>query len=176
MQGGATQAMSVYIVEERQHSRCPRAAGTRRAHGGCGRYLRCSSSTMCTDIASSSRLDLASQAPCARPLVLSGWASRARQELRCTFCCWPPGPLARRERGAYPLWYSPSEQQSQRACGPQPKGARHLLRCRSSTMHTGIACVAAPCSWLPGARAKMHIVFLDGPLVRKNIMTVCESR
>ena len=35
MQGGATQAMSVYIVEERQRSRCPRAAGTRRAHGGC---------------------------------------------------------------------------------------------------------------------------------------------
>jgi hypothetical protein len=35
-QGGATQAMSLYIVEERQRRRCPRAAGTRRAHGGCG--------------------------------------------------------------------------------------------------------------------------------------------
>ena len=35
MRGGATQAMSVYIVEERQRSRCPCAAGTRRAHGGC---------------------------------------------------------------------------------------------------------------------------------------------
>jgi hypothetical protein len=36
MQGGATQAMSVYIVEERQRRRHPRVAGTRRAHGDCG--------------------------------------------------------------------------------------------------------------------------------------------
>ena len=35
MQGGATQAMSVHIVEERQRSRCPFQAGTQRAHGGC---------------------------------------------------------------------------------------------------------------------------------------------
>ena len=28
VQGGGTQAMSVYIVEERQRSRCPRAAGS----------------------------------------------------------------------------------------------------------------------------------------------------
>src|SRR5207247_2149556 len=41
---------------------------------------------------------------------------RARQEIRCTFCCWPPGPLARRERRAYPLRYVRSEQHSQRAC------------------------------------------------------------
>jgi hypothetical protein len=33
MRGGATQAMS--IVEERQRCRCPRGAGTRRAHGDC---------------------------------------------------------------------------------------------------------------------------------------------
>ena len=32
---GATQAMPVHIVEERQRRRCPRAAGTRREHGGC---------------------------------------------------------------------------------------------------------------------------------------------
>jgi hypothetical protein len=74
MPGGATQAMSWYIVEERQRSRCPRAAGTRRAHGGCGRSRRCSSSTMYTDIASSSRLELASQAPCARPVLILGRA------------------------------------------------------------------------------------------------------
>src|SRR5213592_3622828 len=49
---------------------------------------------------------------------------RARQEIRCTFCCWPPGPLARRERRAYPLRYVRSEQRSQGACGPQPGGAR----------------------------------------------------
>jgi len=60
MQGGATQAMPVCIVEERQHSRCPRAAGTRKGTGpkgqplaDCGRSLRRSSSTMNIDIASS---------------------------------------------------------------------------------------------------------------------------
>src|SRR5213075_1301066 len=42
----------------------------------------------------------------------------------------------------------------------------HLLCCRSSTMHTGIACVAAPCICPPGARAKMHTLFPDGPLPR----------
>jgi hypothetical protein len=36
MQGGATQAMSVYIVEERQLRRCRHAAGIRRAHGDYG--------------------------------------------------------------------------------------------------------------------------------------------
>ena len=46
MQGAATQAMPACIVEERQRRRCRRAAGTRRAHGGCGRALRCSSSAM----------------------------------------------------------------------------------------------------------------------------------
>src|SRR5213078_2736766 len=39
----------------------------------------------------------------------------------------------------------------------------HLLCCRSSTMHTGIACVAAPRICPPGARAKMHTLFPDGP-------------
>ena len=31
--------------------------------------------------------------------------------------------MARRERGAYPLWYVTSEQRSQRLCEPQPEGA-----------------------------------------------------
>src|SRR5208337_3824918 len=76
MQGGATQAMSMYIVEERQRRRCPAAIETLWAHGDCGRSLRCSLSTMCIDIASSSRLELASQAPCARPLLILGQAPR----------------------------------------------------------------------------------------------------
>jgi len=46
MQGAAPQAMSLRIVEARQRSRWPRAAGTLRAHGDCGQSLRCSSSTM----------------------------------------------------------------------------------------------------------------------------------
>src|SRR5438552_3245007 len=49
MQGAEAQAMSVHIVEPTQRSRRPPAAATRRAHGSCGRSLRCSSSTMRTD-------------------------------------------------------------------------------------------------------------------------------
>ncbi len=79
----------MYIVEERQRSRCPRAAGTRRAHGDCGRSLRCSSSTMCIDIASSSRLELASQAPCARPLLILGQAPRLQRQQRMTPISYP---------------------------------------------------------------------------------------
>src|SRR6266516_1887907 len=48
--------------------------------------------------------------------------------------------------------------------GAAPKGAYRRC-CRSSTMHTGIACVAAPRICPPGARAKMHTLFPDGPLV-----------
>ena len=46
------------------------------------RSLRCSSSTMCMDIASSSRLALAVQAPCARPLRILRQAPNARLSLR----------------------------------------------------------------------------------------------
>src|SRR5881296_1365231 len=49
---------------------------------------------------------------------------RARAEINSHFAA---GPKAR-WRGAsdelYPVWYVRSEQQSQRACGPQPEGAR----------------------------------------------------
>src|SRR5204863_5209863 len=92
---------------------------------------------------------------------------RARQEIRCTFCCWPPGPLARRERRAYPLRYVRSEQHSQRACGPQPGGARRragICGVAAPRRCHHIACVAAPCICPPGARAKMHALFSDGPL------------
>src|SRR5438552_19042084 len=92
---------------------------------------------------------------------------RARQEIRCTFCCWPPGPLARRERRAYPLRYVRSEQHSQRACGPQPGGARRragIFGVAAPRRCHHIACVAAPCICPPGARAKMHTLFSDGPL------------
>src|SRR5206468_3461011 len=92
---------------------------------------------------------------------------RARQEIRCTFCCWPPGPLARRERRAYPLRYVRSEQHSQRACGPQPGGARRragICGVAAPRRCHHIACVAAPCICPPGARAKMHTLFPDGPL------------
>ena len=39
----------------------------------------------------------------------------------------------------------------------------HLLRCRSSAMRTGIACVAAPRICPPGARAKVQTLFIDRP-------------
>src|SRR5213593_2269059 len=48
---------------------------------------------------------------------------RARHRITFALCCRPPGPLARRERRAYPLRYVRREQRSQRACGPQPEGA-----------------------------------------------------
>src|SRR5437867_5372740 len=58
--------------------------------------------------------------------------------------------------------------------GAAPKGA-YRLYCRSSTMHTGIACVAAPRICPPGARAKMHTLFPDGPLVQVFINTATYS-
>src|SRR5438876_10500812 len=100
-------------------------------------------------------------------LFFASLCLRARPRITFALCCGPPGPLARRERRAYPLRYVRSEQHSQRACGPQPGGARRRadicgvaapLRCHH------IACVAAPCICPPGARAKMHTLFSDGPL------------
>src|SRR5439155_24384012 len=65
-------------------------------------------------------------------------ALRARQEIRCTFCCGPQPGGARRRAGI---------------CGvAAPRRCHH------------IACVAAPCVCPPGARAKMHTLFSDGPL------------
>jgi len=81
MQGGAKQAMSRYIVEERRLASAPAPLEPKGRMGVARRSLRCSSSTMCTDIASSSRLELASQAPCARPLLILG---QAPGSLECT--------------------------------------------------------------------------------------------
>ena len=39
----------------------------------------------------------------------------------------------------------------------------HLLRCRSSTMHPYIACVALPRMCPRGARAKVQTLLIDGP-------------
>src|SRR5213083_1846900 len=91
---------------------------------------------------------------------------RARAEITSHFAA---GPQAR-WRGAsdelYPGRYVRSEQQSQRACGPQPRGARrrraYRLCCRSSTM-SDIAFVAAPRICPPGARAKMGTYFCASP-------------
>ena len=79
--------------------------------------------------------------------------------------------MARRERRAYPLRYVRSEQQSQRACGPQPEGARRRagICCVAAPRRCHhIACVAAPCIYPPGARAKMHRLFPHGSLVLPN--------
>ena len=45
LQGAATPARWA-LGQERQRRRCRHAAGTRRAHGGCGRARRCSSAAM----------------------------------------------------------------------------------------------------------------------------------
>src|SRR5213596_3170646 len=80
----------------------------------------------------------------------SGCTAQAKGSRRnnFTFCCRTPGPLARRERRAIPRPYVRSEQQSQRACGPQPEGARRRAgicfvaaprRCRTSTSSRRLA-------------------------------------
>src|SRR5947208_10814961 len=91
---------------------------------------------------------------------------RVCKEIIWTLCCWPPGPLARRERRAIPG----------AVCGERatkPAGLRaaarrgaaaggHLLCCRSSAM-SDIAFVAAPRICPPGARAKVSILFRHRP-------------
>jgi hypothetical protein len=59
MQGGAAQAMSMHIVEERNEADVPARPEPEGRMGVTWRSLRCSSSMMCNDIASSSRLALA---------------------------------------------------------------------------------------------------------------------
>src|SRR5437588_325541 len=68
---------------------------------------------------------------------------------------------------ASPVRYVRSEQRSQGACGPQPGGARRragICGVAAPRRCHYIACVAAPCICPPGARAKMHTLFPDGPL------------
>jgi len=43
-----------------------------------------------------------------------------------------------------------------------PAARGHLLRCRSSTMHTGIACVAPPRIYPRGARNAARCTFTTG--------------
>jgi hypothetical protein len=109
MQGGATQAMLEYIVEERQHRRCPRAVGTQRAHGDCGtgsggparfcvaRRQRCASTSPPPRALNSRwaapRTQIP-QAPCARRLLILGQAPEQRvkiwgRRLMCPQICQP---------------------------------------------------------------------------------------
>jgi len=77
-----------------------------------------------------------------------------------------PGPLARRERRAYPLVCKERATKAAGLGAAARRGAAaggHLRRCRSSTMLSGIACVAAPCICPPGARAEVHHLFPDRP-------------
>jgi|SRR5438477_2472728 len=70
---------------------------------------------------------------------------RARAEINSHFAA---GPQAR-WRGAsdelYPVWYVRSEQQSQRACGPQPEGARRR-RARIGFVAAPRRCPTSPAS------------------------------
>src|SRR5438094_3731299 len=91
---------------------------------------------------------------------------RARQEIRCTFCCWPPGPLARRERRAYPLRYVRSEQHSQRPCGPQPGGARRRAASAALPLLDDVTTSPASrrlASARPALAPKCTPYFLTGP-------------
>src|SRR6266571_4772711 len=94
MLGGGPQAMSMCIVEGRQQRRWPRAAATLRAHGSCGRSLRCSSSTIHTGIAFV-------VAPCARLTSTARSGSSLAPErcasipMRATLCTFTTGSLGR---------------------------------------------------------------------------------
>src|SRR5205823_4677353 len=99
--------------------------------------------------------------------IILARALRVCQEIIWTLCCWPPGPLARRERRAIPG--AVCEERATKPAGLRAAARRgaaaggHLLCWRSSTMRSGIACVAAPRICPPGARAKVFILFLDRP-------------
>src|SRR5438128_1160447 len=59
--------------------------------------------------------------------VLANKWTKGSSRNNFTFCCRPPGPLARRERRAIPGATGAvckERATSQRACGPQPEGAR----------------------------------------------------
>jgi hypothetical protein len=75
-------------------SRNPKGSGSAQRPSRMGiarRSLRCSSSTMGTGIASSSRLALAAQAPCARPLLILG---QAPSVIASQIAVWPTDNFA----------------------------------------------------------------------------------
>src|SRR5919197_2628069 len=101
--------------------------------------------------------------------------SKGSRRNNFTFCCRPPGPLARRERRAIPgavceeRATKPAGLRAAALRGAAAKGAYRLC-CRSSTM-SDIDCVAAPRICPPGARAKCEVISaralrLPGPLSR----------
>src|SRR5437773_12361311 len=111
--------------------------------------------------------------------MLAAADSKGSRRNKFTFCCRPPGPLARRERRAIPgavceeRATKPAGLRAAARRGAAPKGA-YRLYCRSSTM-SDIDFVAAPRICPLGARAKMHTLFPDGPLVQVFINTATYS-
>src|SRR5205823_8206463 len=99
--------------------------------------------------------------------IILARALRVCKEIIWTLCCWPPGPLARRERRAIPgavceeRATKPAGLRAAAQRGAAAKGAYRLC-CRSSTM-SDIAFVAAPRICPPGARAKMGTYFCASP-------------
>jgi hypothetical protein len=90
---------------------------------------------------------------------------RASAEITSHFAV---GPQARWQgvSDEHTVAYVRSEQRSQRACGPQPKGARRragICCVVAPRRWHRIACVAPPCICPPGARAKMGSYFCAGP-------------
>jgi len=71
------------------------------------------------------------------------------------------------------------DENADRPASRSPRGAAaggHLRRCRCSTMHSGIACVAAPCIWPPGARAEMSTYLCANPKNRDDERDAQQSR
>jgi len=93
-------------------------------------------------------------------LKLKKWIIALRARARITWH-FAAGPQAR-WRGAsdelYPGWYVRSEQQSQRACGPQPERARRRV---------GICFVAAPRRCTPTSPASRRLASAHPALAPK---------
>src|ERR671930_1010071 len=92
------------------------------------------------------------------PLRSLGLRGKGSRRNNFTFCCRPPGPLARRERRAIPG--AVCKERATKPAGLRAAALRgaaaggHLLCCRSSTM-SDIDFVAAPRICPPGLRAQM---------------------
>ena len=83
---------------------------------------------------------------------------RARARITWHFAAGPQARWRDASDELYPRWYVRSEQQSQRACGPQPEGARRRV---------GICFVAAPRRCTPTSPASRRLASAHPALAPK---------
>ena len=86
------------------------------------------------------------------------WPLRARARITWHFAAGPQARWRDASHELYPRWYVRSEQQSQRACGPQPEKARRRV---------GICFVAAPRRCTPTSPASRRLASAHPALAPK---------